>query len=578
MAGLLALTLVVVPAAGAQEASDARSTRGAAIESPAEPSGEMDPEPEPPAGAFFDTVQVDVVNIDVYVEDEEGEPVRGLTQEEFELYVDGRRVPIASFYAAEDEQVPADTSALRSTGATPQTGTPSTEAPRDQRLYVVFYIDNFNLRPPDRNRVLRRLGRFVTGTVPEGARMMLVTYDHSLHVRQPFTSDPRLILEAAAEAEKLSGLAVSRDADRRLAMDEIEEADDELYALSAAQSFAEQRRTELEAPLEGLERLMEPLGGLDGRVALIHVSSGLPRRVGEDLFVMAANRFPRSHARTLSFRYDMTSTYERLIRAANGSRVSIYALDAGGLQSLGSISAAEGGSLRGGGFFEVDAVHQANLQAPLHRLARETGGLALTNSNNLDLVFDQLAEDLTAYYSLGYDTGGASVGGYHEIEIRVDRPGVKVRYRDGFRALSLERRLEQGVEAMLRLDRESVNPVGLRAITLPGTTTDGDGGVRLDVQIPLSGVTLVPGDGRWRGRLRLAVGAIDAEGNTSPLTRSEPLDLVIPDAQYEEALQQHVTWSATLVADPGRQRVAVGVVDLVSGQLAYTETVTGGGP
>lgn len=532
-----------------------------------------EPPPSEPEQEFFEAIRVNVVNIEVFVEDRQGNPITGLTADDFELRVEGRAVPISNFYAATEETLRA-TPERRTVPAPPPEPAaepqPPAGPPAEQQLQVVFYIDNFNLRPADRNRVLRALQRFVTGEVPPGTPMMLVSYDHSLNIRQPFTTDPLLILDAADEVEELSGLAASRDADRRIALGEIDEATDELEAMAAATSYAEARQTELDRPLEALTQFMEPLGGLPGRKALVYVSSGLPKRVGEDLFVYIETRFRRSRARMRSFQYDLTNRYEELTRAANTSRVTLYSLDAGGLMSFDSLSAEEGGSVQGGSFIEVDSVNRANLQAPLYQLAEATGGRALTNSNNLELMFGQLVQDLTTYYSLGYETTPADEQRFRKVEVVVDVPGARVRHRNGFRVLSQERRLEQGLLASLALGQEG-NRFGLRPVVgRPAPAEDGAYRVPLDIQIPLGRVTLVPNGERWLGRLLVAVQAMDDQGRTSPLVRSEPLELRIPDAEYAAALEQHVTWSAELVMRPGRQRLVVGLADLLSGELGYT--------
>ena len=536
-----------------------------------EPPAQQPPGAEPEQ-EFFEAIRVNVVNIDVFVEDREGNPITGLTRDDFELQVDGRAVPISNFYAATEERLLArpERRPAAEPAPAPEPPAPAPEPPPDQRLQLVFYVDNFNLRAPDRNRVLRSLARFVSAQVPAGTPMMLISYDHSLNVRQPFTTDPLLILDAAGEVEKLSGLAAGRDADRRIALGEIEDAEDEFEALTAAASYAEARQTELTQPVESLTRFMEPLGGLPGRKALVYVSSGLPKRVGEDLFLYIENRFRRSRARMRSFTYDLTNKYEELTRAANTSGVTLYTLDAGGLQSFDSLSAEEGGSVQGGSFVEIDSVNRANLQAPLHQLAHATGGRALTNSNNLELMFGQLLQDLTTYYSLGYEATPADEQRFRRVEVEVKVPGARVRHRNGFRLLSQERRLEQGVLAALALGQEG-DRFGLRPVVgRPAPADNGAYRVPLDIQIPLGEVTLVPNGERWLGRLLVAVQAMDEQGRTSPLVRSQTLELSIPDADHANAIEQHVTWSAELVMRPGRQRLVVGLADLLSGELGYT--------
>lgn len=553
---LAAAFLLAAPAAHAQEAPQ---------NAPAEA-----PQAAAPVETVFDSVQVHVVNLDVYVTDRSGKPISGLTRDDFELIVDRREVPITNFLAVTGDVD--DAVAVSGTGS--EEAAPASPAPAAapapalaQDLHLVFYIDNFNLRPADRNRALNALQRFVSFEIPEGAQMMLVTYDHGLNVRQPFTTDRRAIVEAATETEGLGALAVGTDADRRLALDEIDAAKDEFQAINAAVSFAEARKVELERPLQALRGLMEPLAGLPGRKVLIYVSNGLPHRVGEDLFFLVDERFPRAGARMRSFQYETVDAQTRLGVAANAAGVTIYALDATGLASFDSLSAAEGGSAKGGSFVVADTVRRANLQIPLERMASDTGGAALTNSNNLDLFFERLAQDASTYYSLGYHAAPGSEGRYLPVEVRVKHRGAQVRTRTGIRVRSARQRLEQGVMSALSLGHQAgAFPAELSF----GASTPRDNGlyaVPLSVRIPLADVTLVPGPQEWVGRLRLAVQARDSQGELSPLNSGEPLELRIPAGEVELARRQHITWSVELLMQRGRHELAVGLADLLSDQF-----------
>src|SRR5215203_626141 len=61
----------------------------------------------PPQDQFGEAVDVNVVNVDVYVTDKNGRPVTGLRKEEFELREDGKRVEITNFEAVDRGAAPA---------------------------------------------------------------------------------------------------------------------------------------------------------------------------------------------------------------------------------------------------------------------------------------------------------------------------------------------------------------------------------------------------------------------------------------------------------------------------------------
>ena len=178
----LALVLGLAALASAQEAPSPAGEPQAAAESADE-------------GVFFETVDVNVVNVQVFVTDKKGNPITGLGIDDFELFEDKKPVKISNFYAVEGRQPVAETAE----SALSTDSTPPEELERiaeDERLHLVVYIDNFNIRPFNRNRVFRRLREFLSQKLGPGDRVMLVTFDRSLNYRHPFTSNPDLIASA----------------------------------------------------------------------------------------------------------------------------------------------------------------------------------------------------------------------------------------------------------------------------------------------------------------------------------------------------------------------------------------------
>ena len=110
-----------------------------------------------PNETFIDTLDVQVVEVDVVVTDRNGRPVRGLTRDDFELYVEGEPVEITNFFESEILRQPAepgDRTAAPTADAEPS----EAEVAADPAsLTVVLYMDDANLFPPYRSRLLRRL-------------------------------------------------------------------------------------------------------------------------------------------------------------------------------------------------------------------------------------------------------------------------------------------------------------------------------------------------------------------------------------------------------------------------------------
>ena len=82
----------------------------------------------------------------------------------------------------------------------------------------------------------------------------------------------------------------------------------------------------------------------------------------------------------------------------------------------------------------VDASRLRARLDSLRRLAENTDGLAIVDSNNLAGGMKRVVADLSSYYLLGYYSNTKLDGKYHSITVRVKRPGVQVRARKGYLA------------------------------------------------------------------------------------------------------------------------------------------------
>jgi len=101
------------------------------------------------------------------------------------------------------------------------------------------------------------------------------------------------------------------------------------------------------------------------------------------------------------------SDLREVIEAANRSNVAIYVLYSPG----------------GGAFGTADV---------LRTLADETNGRALSGRNDVDTALGAVLRDSSAYYLLGYNSDKGPDGKFHEIKVRVKRPGLEVRARKGY--------------------------------------------------------------------------------------------------------------------------------------------------
>lgn len=142
---------------------------------------------------------------------------------------------------------------------------------------------------------------------------------------------------------------------------------------------------------------------------------------------------------------DFERRFKDLLDQANRANVSFYPIDVGGLGTSGPGGAA-GAPIRRAGLQQTpqDRLAQAIVArtsmpntTTLRILADNTDGRAIFNTNDLGAGVRRIADDLSAYYLLGYaSTNTADDGKYRRIEVKVKQPGTSVAARRGYLAPS----------------------------------------------------------------------------------------------------------------------------------------------
>ncbi|MCB1056833.1 MAG: VWA domain-containing protein [Acidobacteria bacterium] len=546
---------------------------------------------------FFDSVEVNVVNVDVFVTDRQGNPVHGLTRDDFELLQDGKPVEVTNFLAVEDGAEGGPGVTVRDLGTEPINGTaaapPPAQLPPDQRLHVVIFIDNLNIRPNSRNQVIDRLRRFLRDSLDNQDRVMLVSFDGSVHILQELTSIPELVQDSLDKLEKASARGMDIDVERQRILRDIEDVQIDASAFSdgTAEVFAHQALEAIRTHAAGIQgrtrftlnamsQLVDSLAGLSGRKALVYVSGGISLRPGQALFQAWQAKFGQvpnlvnsvaGAGETLS--YDTTLDYQKLIAKANANRVIFYTIDAADSGNFGAVSAEVGGfdlsalNTQSAGrtwTSELETVERSGVRQAFQLLADSTGGLAFINTRGLGKTLGQLASDFESYYSLGYAPAGDPDGKYHRLEVKLkDGKGYKVRNRAGYQDKTQDDRMSDRTLSALLLNAQD-NPLGIELERAAGTPEEkGVYTIPLLLKVPLGQLALLPDQDYHRGRLSVFIAVRDEKGGTSDVTRI-PLPINIPNDKINEALDQYAGYEFKVRMKEGFQRVAVGVRDEVA--------------
>lgn len=364
----------------------------------------------------------DVVEVDVIVKDERGRFVEGLSRDDFEIEEDGRRQQVETAFLvrgsapAESAENPAATAA---------------EASRPRRLFVLMFDDQ-HISPEAFRRLrlaaetfLRDVfqdGRDIGGIVSGGRmrdnrlttrRAELMQAVQSLKPSGDRTTRffdlndwPRFISEVEAMRVNAGDAEALRQVVARAQQDQPGgrfEADGAVVA-KAARIASEVRSAAIQT-LDTLQTLAAGLGRLPGRKTVVFLTSGFYINEG------------------------WARLSDVVGRAARG-RVVFYTIDASGLDRT-----AAGRTVRDGQLSETDmrplAAFDTWEDAP-NSVAVDSGGLVLRNTNDFAGAFVEIARDTSTYYVLGYTPTVPPDGTFRRITIRVRRPNVTVRARQGY--------------------------------------------------------------------------------------------------------------------------------------------------
>jgi VWFA-related protein len=536
--------------------------------SPANPPPSTTP-PSAKRSTFFESVEVRVVNVEVYVTDRDGKRIPGLKREDFELLEDGKPVRISNFYAV-------DTPAPPSSPSLPMS---PTSIPPEQRLYLALFVDERSLTAPARNRLLPAVASFVTGRLRPGDRLLLVRYDGSVKVVGPTTDIAVLQATLARMAREPAHGTEAASERRRLLSDiyqaDIQEDDGPLsrssLALVQAQEtytsirlFAENRRNEVRGTLNALSQLVDSLAGLPGRKAVLLLSGGLSQHPGEALFQAWQRKFARFSQRIGATSLDASSQdtsrlFERLVEHANSNRITFYSLAAPEDLS-GSSAEAAGRDLAGSpGLATTESLDRSQ---PLGTLAAGTGGLA--SLSNPGPLLERLRGDFDAYYSLGYVPVHRKDGKNHRLEVRVhagDLRPANIRTRAAYRERTGEETTAGRMLSALVLG-EGSNPFGASFAVESESPIPKDDSIEvtLGVKLPMAKLVLLPTGDAHEGQMRIFFGAKDIQGRISEIGEVT-VPVSVPNDQILTVMSQNIATQVTLRMRPGENLLAVGVRD-----------------
>lgn len=321
----------------------------------------------------------------VTVTDSNGQPVRGLTEADFTVKEDGKPQAIKNF-AEYGAAKPAEQTALP----------PNVYSNRPQVAEAgavnILMLDNVSTginnglkMSPDYFMVARQQAVKYLEKMAPGTEMAVLDLADGLRVAQGFTADKSLLIAAAN--------SVATTMVPRTYLPSIGPPPPGAACLVA--------NTQSELTVQALNQAAAFLSGIKGRKNLIWFTPGIPWVT--DYAKYSGVTCLRDYTRELH------QAYDRLTAA----QVALYPIDPRGLMEELSLLSDD--------------------YASLQDMAKATGGVAYFSRNDMDAAMGEAIATGSDYYSISYVPPLKKYDGqHHSIKVSVDRPGVRLSYREGY--------------------------------------------------------------------------------------------------------------------------------------------------
>ncbi|MGE5835638.1 MAG: VWA domain-containing protein [Acidobacteriota bacterium] len=356
----------------------------------------------------------------VTVKDKEGKPVLGLTAKDFVVTENGVPQNIAFVeYEAIDASPGSATTSVTTVPAEPPAASagvaPTTLAgvslprPGDTRYrgrrLLILYFDLYRMPPFEQMRTFLNADKYVSTLMTPADLVAVMLFEgRGIVLKQNFTDDRGALREVIRELTVAADARANGMAENWDPGGAFGENDD------AFNLFATDRQ------LAALQTAVTDLGPLPELKTLVYFGSGL-RLTG----------------------IDNQAQLRATVNAAVRSNVTLNPVDARGLVATPPLGDATRPSPGGVGMFS-GAIAQSmttrfqQSQDALYSLAKDTGGRAMFDNNDLALGIVQAAGAVTGYYLIGYYTNNTATDGrFRRVKVTLNGElSADVSYRPGY--------------------------------------------------------------------------------------------------------------------------------------------------
>lgn len=563
---------------------------------PSQATPAASPSPQSPSSveksAAVLKVKSRLVVVDVVALDHKGEPVTDLTAGDFIVSEENveQKVRIFNFQGNPEKQ------------GTPATLVPVTRPPnritnlplfKTDSTLTVLLLDGINVTAVNQKYAHAEMLKFLE-KLPAGQPIAVYAMGSKLRLLQDFTADPTALKETIKKARDLPH-AVRAESSNALDIPPsmLEQMPDGV--LQAVLRFGQEQTVNqldqrISLTLEQLGALARNLSGYPGRKNLIWISEAFPAFFLPANTTVGATNNPGSdpaQAIVKSNQNQIDHTADLLSNA----QIAVYPIDIAAINNRDSYSSLSntdsngqylGRSTLGMGRVgvgsqqanEINQAAEASMDAhsTMNSVADQTGGKAFYNTNDIDRAIRDSLKDGSTYYTLGYYPENKTWDGrFRKIVVKVNRPGVKLHYRQGYFAVDPKDYLKRDPR-LLALDLNTAldinNPIAtglpFQAVVLPPSAQNGNK-VQINFGINPHAITFdLKDDGLQHAAVDCGVGVYNNKGQPVRV-QGNAFNAALKPEQYQKVMQMIFPCNQSVELPPGDYILRLAVRDNNSG-------------
>jgi VWFA-related protein len=517
-----------------------------------------------------------LVVVDVVARDAKGAPVTDLKQEDFTVLEDGKEQKLRIFNFQQPQNSVPVAAQAPANAMNVVDNLPHIQAAR--ALNVVL-LDALNTSRLNQLSMREAMIKFLE-TLPANEPIAVYLLSDRLRLLQDFTTDPAVLKDVVRSFKGKSSPLLTMSTDGSPIAPVLPGVAQSLPPQMAAQikEFQDQMTVDatdqrVQATLAALNSLSRTLSGYPGRKNLIWLSETFP------FDVMLSSISGRSSLNSRNYSPEIARTGNML----SDSQVAIYPLDARGLAGSGIFNVANeinqnGATLRGSMGSQMDRESDDRMAAhgTMNDLAERTGGRAFYNRNDLDGAVRDSITDGSTYYTLGYYPENKDWnGGFRNIQVKLKRGGVKLRYRIGYFAVDTAafaklnpKRQDEEFDNALSLNVPVSTALPFQALVMPPSAKT-QNKVIVNYHVDPHALSFESSnDGLQAVNMECAIRVFPKNNPDKPIaTEAQKMGGALNPEAYAKVMQGFFPCRDQLALQPGDYLLRLGVRDNVTGLI-----------